>query len=71
MIDKMAPSKPSVEDSDEPKFPFPEPREYQKQAFDNWKNNKQQGLFAMATGTGKNIDFIKLLIEHIQEISLL
>lgn len=29
MIDKMAPSKPSVEDSDEPKFPFPEPREYQ------------------------------------------
>ena len=35
-----------------PSFPYPQgPREYQKTAFENWKNNKQKGLFAMATGT--------------------
>ena len=39
-----------------PHFPYPSgPREYQQQAFENWKNNKQKGLFAMATGTGKTI----------------
>lgn len=62
MIDEMAPAKPSVEDSDKPKFPFSEPREYQKQAFENWKNNKQQGLFAMATGTGKTLTSLNCLL---------
>ena len=39
-----------------PCFPYASgPREYQKIAFDNWKNNNQKGLFAMATGTGKTI----------------
>lgn len=47
-----------------PKFPYPEgPREYQKIAFENWKNNKQQGLFAMATGTGKTITSLNCLLE--------
>jgi superfamily II DNA or RNA helicase len=47
-----------------PKFPFPSgPRDYQKNAFENWKNNKQQGLFAMATGTGKTITALNCLLE--------
>lgn len=47
-----------------PKFPYAEgPRDYQKIAFDNWKNNNQQGLFAMATGTGKTITSLNCLLE--------
>ena len=47
-----------------PKFPYPEgPREYQQIAFENWKNNNQQGLFAMATGTGKTITSLNCLLE--------
>ena len=48
----------------EPCFPYPSgPREYQKQAFENWKNNDQKGLFAMATGTGKTITSLNCLLE--------
>ncbi len=48
----------------EPHFPYPSgPREYQKTAFENWKNNKQRGLFAMATGTGKTITSLNCLFE--------
>lgn len=47
-----------------PKFPYAEgPREYQQKAFENWKNNNQQGLFAMATGTGKTITSLNCLLE--------
>lgn len=47
-----------------PKFPYPSgPRDYQKLAFDNWKYNKQRGLFAMATGTGKTITSLNCLLE--------
>lgn len=47
-----------------PKFPYPQgPRQYQLTAFENWKNNKQQGLFAMATGTGKTITSLNCLLE--------
>ena len=47
-----------------PSFPFPSgPREYQKEAFENWKNNGQKGLFAMATGTGKTITSLNCLYE--------
>ena len=47
-----------------PSFPYPQgPREYQKIAFENWKNNKQKGLFAMATGTGKTITSLNCLFE--------
>lgn len=47
-----------------PHFPYPSgPREYQQQAFENWKNNKQKGLFAMATGTGKTITSLNCLLE--------
>lgn len=46
-----------------PSFPYDKPRDYQMQAFENWKNNGQQGLFAMATGTGKTITSLNCLLE--------
>ncbi len=47
-----------------PRFPYKDgPREYQKNAFESWKNNKQKGLFAMATGTGKTITSLNCLLE--------
>lgn len=45
----------------EPKFPYDEPRAYQKQAYENWKT-KQKGLFAMATGTGKTLTSLNCLL---------
>lgn len=48
----------------EPHFPYSSgPREYQRKAFENWKNNRQKGLFAMATGTGKTITSLNCLLE--------
>ena len=47
---------------EEPRFPYSEPREYQKQAYENWKANKQKGLFAMATGTGKTLTSLNCLL---------
>ena len=47
-----------------PSFPYASgPRDYQKQAFKNWKDNGQKGLFAMATGTGKTITSLNCLLE--------
>lgn len=47
----------------EPRFPYPTgPRPYQQQAFENWKSI-QQGLFAMATGTGKTLTSLNCLLE--------
>ena len=47
-----------------PAFPYPSgPRDYQQEAFNNWKNNNQKGLFAMATGTGKTITSLNCLLE--------
>ena len=58
----------AYEDLDvEPRFPYPSgPRDYQKTAFENWKNNGQKGLFAMATGTGKTITSLNCLFEIYQ-----
>lgn len=51
-------------DFGKPHFPYEDgPRDYQKQAFENWKKNKQKGLFAMATGTGKTITALNCLLE--------
>lgn len=56
-------TKPSVTHV-EPQFPYPSgPYGYQVQAFENWKNNKQKGLFAMATGTGKTITSLNCLLQ--------
>lgn len=47
-----------------PRFPYPTgPRDYQRTAFNNWKDNGQKGLFAMATGTGKTITSLNCLLE--------
>lgn len=45
-----------------PQFPYPEPRAYQKEAFNNWKIS-QKGLFAMATGTGKTLTSLNCLLQ--------
>jgi len=50
-------------DTPAPQFPYDKPRDYQMQAFENWKNNGQKGLFAMATGTGKTITSLNCLLE--------
>lgn len=51
-------------DFGKPRFPYESgPFDYQKQAFEKWKNNKQKGLFAMATGTGKTITSLNCLLE--------
>lgn len=55
-----------VNEDDElpPRFPFASgPRDYQKLAFENWLKNGQKGLFAMATGTGKTITSLNVLLE--------
>ena len=52
------------ESEPEPCFPFESgPRKYQQLAFESWKQNNQQGLFAMATGTGKTITSLNCLLE--------
>jgi superfamily II DNA or RNA helicase len=48
-----------------PRFPYPSgPREYQKTAYENWCNNNFQGIFAMATGTGKTITSLNCLLQE-------
>lgn len=47
-----------------PHFPFPSgPRDYQVTAFNSWRENRQRGLFAMGTGTGKTITSLNCLLE--------
>lgn len=49
----------------EPAFPFPDgARPYQKNAYENWLKNNYQGLFAMATGTGKTITSLNCILEE-------
>lgn len=52
----------------EPRFPYPSgPREYQKEAYENWVNNGHKGIFAMATGTGKTITSLNCLLNEYQK----
>ncbi len=49
----------------EPRFPYDSgPREYQKEAYSNWVRSSYQGIFAMATGTGKTITSLNCLLEE-------
>lgn len=51
-----------------PKFPFnSSPREYQIEAYEKWKNSNKQGIFAMATGTGKTITALNCLLNEYLE----
>lgn len=50
--------------ANKPRFPYPTgPRDYQNFAFERWLENRQKGLFAMATGTGKTITSLNCLLE--------
>lgn len=48
-----------------PRFPYESgPRLYQKDAHKNWINNNYQGIFAMATGTGKTITSLNCVLNE-------
>ena len=48
-----------------PRFPFTSgPRSYQMDAYTNWVNTNYQGIFAMATGTGKTITSLNCLLQE-------
>lgn len=49
---------------DLPIFPFPKPRRYQEEAYDNWQKNKYKGIFAMATGTGKTLTALNCVLKE-------
>ena len=48
-----------------PRFPYESgPRPYQQTAYQNWLNNDCQGIFAMATGTGKTITALNCVLNE-------
>lgn len=52
-----------------PKFPYPQgPREYQTNAYNNWVKNDFNGIFAMATGTGKTITSLNCLLNEYKKL---
>jgi len=54
---------------EEPRFPYDKPREYQVKAYHNWCENNYQGIFAMATGTGKTITSLNCVLEVYKDIN--
>lgn len=51
-----------------PRFPYERgPRDYQKEAHRNWVYNNYQGIFAMATGTGKTITSLNCVLNEYQK----
>lgn len=52
----------------EPRFPFPEERAIQKNAYSSWLENNKQGIFAMATGSGKTVTALNCLLKQYKEI---
>ena len=52
---------------EQPKFPYLEgPRLYQLKAYQKWVDNDYQGLFAMATGTGKTITALNCILSEFE-----
>lgn len=51
----------------EPRFPFPTERQIQIDAYDAWCKNNYQGIFAMATGSGKTVTALNCLLKQYQE----
>lgn len=45
----------------EPRFPFPEERPIQIEAYNAWVKNNKNGVFAMATGSGKTVTALNCL----------
>jgi len=54
--------------NNEPRFPYPSgPRDYQVTAHQAWVDNGKQGVFAMATGTGKTLTALNCLLNEYME----
>lgn len=51
----------------EPCFPFPEERSIQKNAYIKWTENNRQGIFAMATGSGKTVTALNCILRQYKE----
>lgn len=49
----------------DPRFPYESgPRDYQRDAYQNWFSNDYKGIFAMATGTGKTITALNCVLNE-------
>ena len=53
--------------NEQPRFPYSEPRPYQKEAYESWCNNNYKGILAMATGTGKTLTALYFLIKEYEK----
>ena len=51
----------------EPRFPFPSERSIQTNAYKAWIENDRNGIFAMATGSGKTVTALNCLLKQYQE----
>lgn len=51
----------------EPRFPFPEEREIQINAYNEWIKNDRKGIFAMATGSGKTVTALNCILKQYRE----
>lgn len=51
----------------EPRFPFPEERSIQINAYNTWISNGKKGVFAMATGSGKTVTALNCLRKQYKE----
>lgn len=51
----------------EPRFPFPEERTIQIDAYNAWISNGKNGVFAMATGSGKTVTALNCLRKQYKE----
>ena len=51
----------------EPRFPFPTERQIQIDAYNAWCKNNYQGIFAMATGSGKTVTALNCLLKQYQQ----
>lgn len=52
----------------EPRFPFPEERQIQIDAYEAWLKNDRKGIFAMATGSGKTVTALNCVLKQYHEI---
>jgi DNA or RNA helicases of superfamily II len=51
----------------EPRFPFPSERSIQIDAYDAWIKNNRNGIFAMATGSGKTVTALDCVLKQYRE----
>lgn len=51
----------------EPRFPFPEERKIQIDAYNAWIGNGKKGMFAMATGSGKTVTALNCIRKQYKE----